>query len=246
MDSNKGFSELYSDVIKAGNEADKLNKTLSIIDSINMLSEQIELVKSKLSAISTKYDSIPMNDVLKDYNGFIDLIQEYTRLHTSAAYVAKTRKNIGEVSQSLSSITSRYSILESAVKDNTQILESVESSDSLLSRCKGQLTQCKSLQDRISSMSKRMSYIDSKFVDIPSVEPDIVSLSVMESDYGNIDVIVRLLLELQKKIKSVSGNISDVDFNIQGKSSELEELKSSVGYCPFCGSVFDKSLGHSH
>ena len=238
LDKNKGFDDVYTKIITVGQEADKLNKNLSIIELLESLQGEIDSISGKLKEVTDRYNNIPMDSISNS--------SEYDKLFGMVSSVASTRKSISGISEALSICGEQYSRLDSVSESIKDSFDSVVELESYVSKASMMIMHCNKISEDISDISQRISDISDKSIDINSLRISLDSVISLQMSQEDLSKMIVSIQSTNNNISMLDSKVLDLSKDMSDKESELEDLKSTVGYCPFCGSVFDKSIGHSH
>ena len=246
LDKNKGFDDVYTQIITAGQEADKLNRSLSIIENLGRIQSKISEVSAKLKEASDRYNSIPIDVISDSYSRLDRSNTDYLKLYGVVSSVASVRNQIKVVNDCLSKSSESYESYQKVVDCAKPNIESIEYVGGFVSRSSDLICKCNSISEKIDIVRKRISDLEIKNIDLSGIGNSIDELSSGNDTQLVLNQMVTSVQSLSNSVTGLSSKISGVSKDISGKEIELEEFKSQVGYCPFCGSVFDKSKGHSH
>lgn len=246
LDKNKGFDDVYTQIITAGQEADKLNRSISIIENLGRIQDKISEVSAKLKEASDRYNSIPIDVISDSYSRLDKSNTDYLKLYGVVSSVASTRNQIKIVNSCLSKSSESYESYQKAMDYAKPNIESIDYVGGFVLRSSDLISKCNSISEKIDSARKRISDLENKCVDLSDISDKLGELSSGNDTQLVLNQMVTSVQSLSDSVLGLSNKISGVLKDISDKEIELEEFKSQVGYCPFCGSVFDKSKGHSH
>lgn len=246
LDSNKGFDDLYTQIITVGAEVDKLNKCLGIIELLKNLGEQIHEVNDKLDKVNKIYQSIPIKDITKQYQCLIDSDGSYTKLFNSLVSLSQTKKQIGIVQESVNNITPKYENHVNALTTFSGYLTSLDELNTSISYMQITIPKCVSLQKNIGDLTSKISTMKDSNIDLSSIQSGIDNLVSVYETQQQINKAITNLNTIEVLLNSFNKSISEVSGKLDTSNKELEVFKSQVGYCPFCGSVFESGKQHSH
>ena len=71
-------------------------------------------------------------------------------------------------------------------------------------------------------------------------------MSQYEKECDEIDSLIKDISVLIASLDTLDADIEDNLIRFDLSERQLEDLKEYVGFCPFCGTVFDRSKDHIH
>ena len=248
LDSNKGFDDLYTKIITVGAEVDKLNKCLGIIETLNNLGVQICNIRAESDRVNRLYKSvsISLKHITKQYQDLIDLNESYSKLFSGLVSLSQTKKQIGVVQESVNNITPKYENHVGALTTFSGYLTSLDELNTSISYMQSTIPKCVSLQKNIGDLTSKISTMQDSNIDLSSIQSGIDNLVSVYETQQQINKAITNLKTIEVLLNSFNKSISEVSGKLDTSNKELEDFKSQVGYCPFCGSVFESNKQHTH
>jgi flagellar biosynthesis/type III secretory pathway chaperone len=228
--ANEGYRSLYEKIVVFDNDCkaneslkNLLNDVIGMMKKVKVLKEDLTFVEKNLS--SPILQSAPLMETLKTESAFIQNADSVIR-----KYVEDTDK-IKIDSSTLSSTTLMYdtasslSIKGSFIESASQFLKVKTLCEEVI-RLRSQKTHC---LETLSTLKELTIPDDLKF---------------MKEENESCDDIFKRISELQslyKKLQDLKASLKKIVNDLEENNQFLETLKSEVGYCPYCNTVFGGS-----
>ena len=247
LDKNVGYDKVYYDIVTASQNKKKMDYVDSLLSDIMDLEKKSRDVFVQSTLLSSKIDSIPMDTFISMYKGLARDFSEFNSVDKSVEDVEKCRKAADLVTEKLSDVSDRSSEVDGIYNGTKDIVEKISGFADLVKDVGFILSSLEVTEGKKVDVERKISYLDS--IDLPD-------LASVQNTISYIEDSKRLFMDTENMIDAVSVLISSLDSydlrlkDLQGKielnHKELEDLKDMVGFCPFCGTVFDKYTGHTH
>lgn len=242
ISKNEGFDDLYAKIVIADSESKKLNALLNKIEILMRLQSQIKSVSQELEEISVVYNSIPISDIVSNYQSLIKSDSVYQKLYQELSGVASYRKRIGEVSQVLAESTNEFVRAEEVYNKVQAPISSLVLNAGKVLGLQDRVVSVQTMKLSIDTLSERINSIGTyDETKIPIFEGRLSGVFTQERSLTQWMVIFSGMKKLKDQMEVISSNIQVAQKSLSESGSELDRFKKEVGYCPFCGSVFCES-----
>lgn len=240
LDKNKGFDDVYLKAVTLSQREKEIEEESKYISEIDLVSDRIKVVNNSLTKVKNRIDGLPidylnghMSDVNDKYSECVSLVSSINTVIRTFEVIQSKDKTVNEISTKsstlgsvINSLQGRIAVserenkklldLEALIKDYIEISDSIFNIESSLKTNKvfDSLDETSKKIDRIKDESQKFDLLSS-FID------EIESLSVL--------------------IKNMEFSLSNTYERIEENKKDMEELKKQAGYCPYCGTVFEKA-----
>lgn len=244
IDENKGFDDIYERTIVASSESKIFNQNVDNLNDIQTLSGGINNAKDKLIGINDKLAKIDIQGVLGRYDKLIELSDLYSNIYNIMTDLKRIKDSIKDTKSKVEEVSDSYDKLS---KDEKSLGDKVKILDDETLKYLNTFTEafsCERAQTKIDDIKNRIISLESKTIDTDSLRLKIDTLSEESENFSLCESIILSLKGIKESIRTSNDNIKTSLEKIKDSEDELETLKSEVGYCPFCGSVFEGKHEH--
>lgn len=243
IDKNKGFDEIYKSTVILSQQNRNLSNDLNLVDNIVSVKKRVDEVGSYLKVVSAKCQGLPFMDLLSKYNTVCEDNSSLSELITFKNEVKKSAHDIDDISSRLKSLDMSSSVSIGLVENFSSSVEYYSKESDFLSGIDNVIQSIQSGLDSIKLSNESLKYIGIKLF---KKEKEISNkISKIENECS-------ILTEIEDLVGKIRGIKLDIDLkqdellrcenDIRKQDDELRSLKKSVGYCPFCGTVFRKEV----
>jgi exonuclease SbcC len=237
---NEGFDDLYIRIITADQNRQAQESLGHIISRIQGITDKIVQSQAKLNEVTAKYNALPIQDIQKSYNDMSSLYQEQFDRAREIKGIASLKAKVDGLTQEHSKVSVEYDKSYQMFEKADSEIKGIIPEDSALTGIakiisdiqKSQLSQ-KSLTDRIQVLEVKIS------PNIGAIKENVQVIETYQSSIALLKNIKSSIDTLYNKILSKNQSLAQVESDLSKANEQLEELKKSAGYCPFCGTVFE-------
>lgn len=241
IDKNAGYDDLYVKIVTADQQRRALQEIEDIISRLRDLSERIKSSKSQLSSVSDKLSKFPLQE----------LSDKFSEVQTSYANCSSLESDIQSINNASSKISDKTSVsyevskkfdgISKALSSVSEVVRTVIQESADLRDIEQIHFVCGTVKSKIERVSGRISEISSKgMIDSMDIQSRVSKMESETSECADLESMLRSIKSLSDRSRGKKSDIESLDSKIQENDSELEVLKQSVGYCPYCGTVFEK------
>lgn len=237
VEKNDGFDDLYVKVITAGQEAQKLDKWISIVSTLENLTSKMSTVQENLVRVQKAYESVDIESVKSQYAFLNDKFLELSQIQLHLGSVQSLSSRVSTSVEQLDIVSNSYNRVEPVIEGAHSSYLELERLSKVIESIVGRLENLKISQNMIDSVQTSISSVDNRIPDINNLSVEVVDL---ESKNTNTKSLIDKLMSVKRLMDSVNSMTSSYEDAVrvcEDSEKEFEEFKSSVGYCPFCGSV---------
>lgn len=239
IDKNKGFDDVYLKAVTLSQREKEIEEESKYISEIDLVSDRIKVVNNSLNKVKNRIDGLPidyLNGHMSDVN---DKYSKCVSLVSSINTVIKTFEVIKNKEEIVNDISIKSNILESVIDPLKGRIIISEREKKRLSDLETLISDSIKISDSISSIEAHLSSF--KYFD--SLEETSKKIDMIKDESQKFDLLSSSLDE----IESLSNLIHNMEFSlsntyrkIEENKRDMEELKKQAGYCPYCGTVFEK------
>lgn len=241
ISKNQGFDDLYVRVITADQQRKSLEGIEHILERIQDISNRIRGCRNRLDAVTRKYNSIPISSLSSSFDSTVVSYQDCVSLSQDIKRVVDSKNKVDSLTVSFGMVSSDYeraSEVESTAKGRVESVIAIFGDIQVLENA---LNTCNRVRISMNSLSERINALrDKSSVDISLVSQKIHMIEKSKSYSDDVHTIIVRIQDLSSKISNKGESLESVNKKISDTDIQLEELKKSAGYCPFCGTVFEK------
>ena len=247
LDANDGYDAVYYDVVTLSQKKNK-------IDAVEKLTYDIDSIKSRMIALrdrvletEKRLNLVLAEDFEGSYNRFSQSCRDYSSVEKYVEDVENCSRQVDLVSSNISRIDDRILRIEPDITVFGTDIDRIQSLSKSVFDVDSIVSQYVSIQNSVDSVSKEISSIDlDRFLDLDGIQENIKEVSSRMDSFNFVGTMISGIRSLERSLDLVDGKIQDNTERLRESDKELEEFKDSVGFCPFCGTVFDKKVGHTH
>lgn len=242
IQKNEGFDELFVEIVRAEREADTVDKNLQKVQVVQGLKSKIEDCKARLGeASSITEDSAASIQVIADKRAeFNQVYSEYKKVKTLIDRLFQTLEKIQGIQQELDRVKVASQTAETVEAGARALMQEVLDRSSTYSVLKDRIDLVGSKKAKLSVIEQRLAAVH--VIDTSSAEQIIQGLDSELRQYQKRKSLIDHIQVLDSGVKSAISQKVQVLEDIKRAETELQELKSEVGICPFCGTIFDGSI----
>lgn len=241
VDRNQGYDDLYLKIITANQQKRALDEIEGIIGRLRELSGRMRSSKAQLDSVSKKLDELPLQDLSKKFSDVQESYKDCISLGQSIQSIEESSNRIKDRESVHANISGRYDTLSGIIIEVSGRVETAIQESNILSEISNIQSLCDVAKSKANRVSNRISEISSKgMIDSTELQSRVSKVESDLSECGYIEGIIQAMRSLSGRSKDKQSAICDVDVRIAQNESELEILKQSIGYCPYCGTVFGK------
>ncbi len=243
LDRNKGFNELYKEIVVTNNEVSIFNKIEELIERYNSLTAKIhvrtktldivnsELGKFNFSKIKKLYDSIIKTD---NHLTIIDEISKRIEDKSKARNKAKIKKHGYE-----------EDILKSSenLKESSVLISEIEKLDTLVSNISNLISSIKDKKNKKKIVKDSLNILNSQMikVDLKQSKKDIDAIDILEVQTKDIRDIVSRYDKIKSTLLKKEQELTTLTDICSKTTKEFEDFKSEIGVCPYCENTLIKN-----
>ena len=238
---NNGFDDLYVKIVTADQDRRCLDDIGIVINRTRDVSSKIEDSSNRLRIVSKRFSSIPMDRLTTCYDNVLsdgilcdDLIRYIEKVKSLGARIDsveydrdKTHREYEDVSGMENYFLGKVDTLQ-----NTSII--LDDIGNVLNRLHSIGEMVREKKDRVDSLSSKLS------VNLEHVQVSMDEMYYVSDSINILSDILFSIKSVEDKISAKKEYLSEIDIKIEANNSELESLKELAGYCPFCGTIFEK------
>ncbi len=233
-----------------------LTSSEQYIKVLRQIKQDISEVNTDIMTTSSSIDAL--NDLNVKYKEFIDNNEGYQDLYERIVVFGDNTRKFSEIENAVSNIESRGVKLNTKKALYDKVVSHVNRFD--FNKIDSDYNNLSSLNESVLSVGKLISVIENKNNRISKSKH---KLSKVKIAHDNIDAdafkdSIRIVEEESNHLKELEGffrSIKTINDKLKNKQNdysnavsnydliieEVSELEEELGYCPLCGSEFDKS-----
>lgn len=242
---NEGFDDLYVKIITADQEDKKLQNILASIKRVYDLISRIGECKKRLAIVSDRYKAIPIDTLSSQYDVVVVKASNVQVIGSDISKVSFCANKVANVRTELSSVVVSEEEASKVLSDTQSRLDAIISDSSkclgienIMKFCGDSYVLCKNARDKMEKISAK------SIPNLDEVSSKIERISESNNDVRDISAMLFKISNVRDDVESKRKDLSDTSTKLDNTEAELEEIKRTSGYCPFCGTVFGEEHKH--
>lgn len=247
LDANDGYDAVYYDVVTLSQKKNKIDAVEKMIYDIDSIKSRMIALRDRVLETEKRLNLVLAEDFEGSYNRFSQRCRDYSSVEKYVEDVENCSRQVDLVSSKISHIDDRILRIEPDISVFGTDIDRIQSLSKSVFDVDSIVSQYVSIQNSVDSVSKEISSIDlDSFLDLDGIQENIKEVSSRMDSSSFVGTMLYGIRSLERSLDLVDGKIQDNIERLRESDKELEEFKDSVGFCPFCGTVFDKKAGHTH
>lgn len=239
VESNDGYDAVYHRVITANQEENRLKTIRETVGRIIECKKKMDDSRTRLQKLDNLMGEIPMKELSDQHTALVhdDLIQVnthrvLTRVADLSTGIATKKQKIQKGSEVLEGsddvihwVQEEFKVAEQRAREVLEIQKA--------------LTVLDAKRVNLSTVHERMEALRSTGTeDISYLPASLAEVERLELLCGKLGKIFTKVDSIQSRVSTALSELSGSELRIKELEGQLEVLKKSAGYCPFCSTVF--------
>lgn len=241
IDKNAGYDDLYVKIVTADQQRRALQEIEDIISRLRDLSGKIKSSKSQLSSVSDRLSKLPLQELSDKFSEVQTSYANCSSLESDIQSINNASSRISDKTSVSNEVSKKFDGISGALSGMSERVQAVVQESANLRDIEQIHSICGTVKSKVERVSNRISEISSKdTIDSIGIQSRVSKIESETSECAILEGMLRSIKSLSDRSKGKKSDIESLDSKIQENDSELEVLKQSVGYCPYCGTVFEK------
>lgn len=239
VDKNKGFTDVYENIITLGSNADKFNRNTEILENLTKIGNTIKSINTVQKEVENRLKQMPIDTLKFKVDNLLYKKAEYDKSYMQAVKLINIKKDISSADSSLKTFSESYQAVSTLLQSNKDNLERITKMGNTVKSLSDKIKNCEIAVSNMKSISDKIGSIEIPDIDFLKIDSNITYIKSVQSQIEVNNKKIKDLSILGNKIEKLISVLDEVESKIEDNESNLEDLKRDIGYCPFCGSVFN-------
>ena len=239
IERNNGFDDVYLRVITLSQEIKKIGIDGDLVESISSLNSRIETLKKTIAEVEDRLKGIPIDYLSSHYKNISDLDKNLIEFMRLLRDLSSVRNTVDVKTEEVKFINRDVNTIIPIVEDSRERIDSICVLDKTVKESSVLISDYKRISENVSNTTDLLHGIR-LFNDIESTSLKVDRLRETDDFLRDIQSLIEDIDSKSRLIENMGKSMIVIKDKIVDNQRELEDLKDFAGYCPYCGTVFEK------
>lgn len=239
IEKNEGFDDVYLRVITLSQEIKKIGIDSDLIESISNLDSRIETLKKTIAEVEDRLKGIPIDYLSSHYKNISDLDKDLIEFMRLLRDLNSVRNTVDIKTEEVKLINRGVDTIIPIVEDSRERIDSICVLDKTVKESSVLISDYKRISESVSNTADLLHGIR-LFNDIESTSLKVDRFRETDDFLRDIQSLIEDIDSKSRLIENMRKSLIVIKEKIVDNQRELEDLKDLAGYCPYCGTVFEK------
>ena len=239
IERNNGFDDVYLRVITLSQEIKKIGIDGDLVESISSLNSRIETLKKTIAEVEDRLKGIPIDYLSSHYKNISDLDKNLIEFMRLLRDLNSVRNTVDVKTEEVKFINRDVNTIIPIVEDSRERIDSICVLDKTVKESSVLISDYKRISENVSNTTDLLHGIR-LFNDIESTSLKVDRLRETDDFLRDIQSLIEDIDSKSRLIENMGKSLIVINEKIVDNQRELEDLKAFAGYCPYCGTVFEK------